>query len=270
MKEYLLELAASRKGFNAKLNAMREYLQAYLLKVLHEDGFFRGAAFIGGTALRFLHGLPRFSEDLDFSTAQGETKSFVEIVTRIKREMAAAGYNVSISYNDKKTVQYAMIQCEGLLSEAGISPHPEQKLSVKIEIDTNPPAGASLETHVVNQYFPLAFLSYDTPSLFAGKLHALLNRKYTKGRDFFDVGWYLSRWRGLAPNMALLRNALEQTGWKAEFPTANNWRNFLYEVVRKADWEKVTLDVQNFLEDPADMNVFTQPNVLKLIQGSLK
>ncbi len=69
MKDYVLELVSKKEGYNAKLNAMREYLQAYILRVMHDEGVFRSVAFLGGTALRFLHGLPRFSEDLDFSLA---------------------------------------------------------------------------------------------------------------------------------------------------------------------------------------------------------
>ena len=116
-------------------------------------------------------------------------------------------------------------------------------------------------------YVPLSFRSYDIPSLFAGKIHALLNRKYTKGRDFFDLGWYLSRWHTLTPNMKLLQNALEQTGWKKEMPTEHTWRNLVSNVVQKTDWKKVTRDVENFLENPSDMQVFNRENVLKLLSG---
>ena len=147
---------------------------------------------------------------------------------------------------------------------AGVSSIKEQKLSIKIEIDTNPPEGAVLKTNIVNKYFPISFLSYDIASLFAGKLHALLSRKYTKGRDFFDIGWYLSKWKDLSPNIILLQNALKQTGWGKEFPSKANWRDFLYKVIKEADWKKVKQDVENFLERPSDMDIFNQENILKL------
>ena len=267
MKDYALELASKQTGFNAKLNIMREYLQVYVLRVMHDEGIFRATAFLGGTALRFLYNLPRFSEDLDFSAAKDTRFNFVNLIKKIKEELILAGYDISISYNEKKTVQSAFIRFKGLIYEAGISSIREQKFSIKIEIDTNPPQGAVLKTHIVNKYFPISFLSYDVSSLFAGKLHALLSRKYTKGRDFFDIGWYLSKWRDLSPNIILLQNALKQTDWEKEFPSKANWRDFLYKVVKEADWKKVRQDVENFLERPSDMDIFNQENVLRLIKG---
>lgn len=265
MKDYVLELAASKTGYNAKLNAMREYLQAYILRVVHELGFFRSTAFVGGTALRFLYGLPRFSEDLDFSCVKKESYPFVDLIKKIKAELISAGYQISIAYNDKKTVQYAFVKFEQLMYEARISPLPTQKFSIKIEVDTNPPKGAILGTQIVNKYFPISFLTYDISSLFAGKLHALLNRRYTKGRDFFDIGWYLSRWQDLAPNVKLLQNALKQTGWKGDYPTEKNWRELILRVIERASWKEVRGDVENFLENPSDLNILTKDNILKLL-----
>ncbi len=266
MKDYVLELARSQKDSNAKLNTMREYLQAYILKILHGQGFFRTNAFVGGTALRFLHGLPRFSEDLDFSKEKQPADSFEAFLKKLKRELELAGYEISISCRDQKTVQKASVKFEALLHEAGLSPLPGQKLAVKLEIDTHPPEGAGLKTEIVNKYFPIAFLSYDLPSLFAGKLTALFLRRYTKGRDLFDLGWYLSRWRGLVPNLALLRNGLEQASWRGPLPTESTWRDPVYGFVEKIDWERVREDVQNFLENPSDLDVFTKDNVLGLVK----
>ena len=266
MKDYVLELVAAKTGFNAKLNSMREYLQAYILRIMHDEGVFRSTAFLGGTALRFIYKLPRYSEDLDFSITADKHYIFVDLIRKIKRELELAGYDISISYNDEKTVQYAMVKFEKLMYEAGMSARKEQKFSIKIEIDTNPPQGAILKTNILNIYFPLAFLSFDIPSLFAGKIHALLNRKYTKGRDFFDLGWYLSRWKDISPNITLLQNSLKQTGWEEEMLSEKTWRSFLYKVVEETDWEKIRQDVENFLENPADMNIFTKENTLTLLK----
>lgn len=267
MKDYVLELASKYTGFDAKLNIMREYLQAYALRVMYDDGFFRSSAFLGGTALRFLYNLPRFSEDLDFSVVKKDKDfSFAGLVKKLKSEFTQAGYDISVAYDDEKTVMHTFLKFEGLMYEAGISPLKGQKFSVKIELDANPPDGAVLRTDIVNKYFPISFLSYDLSSLFAGKLHALLSRKYTKGRDYFDLGWYLSRWKDLSPNVVLLKNALTQTGWKGEFPSKSNWRDYLYEKVSKTDWKKVKEDVGSFLENPSDLYVFSRENVLKLIK----
>ena len=269
MKDYALELASRQSGINAKLNIMREYLQAYALKVMADEGAFRTTAFVGGTALRFLYELPRFSEDLDFSVSEKSSGAypFAQLIKKIKEEFVSAGYDVNVTYNDRKTVMSAFLKFGTLMYEAGISPLKDQRLSIKLEIDTNPPQGAVLKTAIVNKHFPLSFLSYEIESLFAGKLHALMSREYTKGRDFFDLGWYLSRWRGLTPNIELLQNALRQTEWKQEMPTADTWRKYAEGVVSGADWKKVRDDVHNFLENPADLDVFSKENLFGLLKA---
>lgn len=265
MKDYVLELVSRKEGYNAKLNTMREYLQAYTLRLMHDEGVFRSVAFLGGTALRFLHGLPRFSEDLDFSLAQGAPVKFEALLKKIMSELTAAGYDVSFNYNDKKTVNSAFVKFSKLMFEAGLSPLKSQNFSIKIEIDNKPPRGAVIETQIVNKYFPISFLSYEINSLFAGKLHALLNRKYAKGRDYFDLGWYLSKWKGIEPNFTLLKNALLQTEWNGELPDKDSWRGLIRKVVERADWKKIKQDVEQFLENPSDLNIFTQENVMKLL-----
>lgn len=267
MKADLLQLVSKKEGLNAKMNTMREYLQAYTLRIMYDNGVFRSTAFLGGTALRFLYDLPRFSEDLDFSLVEkNENQDFSAIVKKIKDEFVSMDYNISVTSNDKNAVQNAFFKFEGLMYEVGISPLKTQKFSIKIEIDTNPPEGAVSKSIVVNKYFPIGFLSYDIPSLFSGKLHAILCRKYTKGRDFFDLGWYLSKWKGLSPNLTLLKNALAQTGWEKGYPDENNWRDYVYEAVKKVQWEKVRSDIQNFLENPSDMEIFSQENILNLVK----
>ena len=271
MKEYILELIASKEGFNAKLNLMREYLQAYTLRILFEIKFLQKSVFLGGTALRFLYDLPRFSEDLDFSILEKSDYTFIDIIKKIKKELILAGYDISITYNDKKTVQYAMIKFKTLMYEAKISPHKEKIFSIKLEIDTNPPQGANTNTHIINRYFLLSFFGYDLSSLFAGKLHAILSRKYTKGRDFFDLGWYLTKWKDITPNIPFLKNALAQTGsllTKKDL-SEDNWRDYLYAAVEKADWSAVKNDVENFLASPADLEILSKPNILKLLSRNL-
>jgi predicted nucleotidyltransferase component of viral defense system len=267
VKDHVLEIVKSQSSTNGKINLMREYLQACILRILHAEGVFRSTAFVGGTALRFLHDLPRFSEDLNFTVAEKKGIPFVPLIKTIKHELELAGYTITVTIKDEKTVLSSFIKFENLLFEAGLSSHKNQNFSIKLEFDTNPPKGAGTDTVVVNKFFPIAYLTYDLPSLFGGKMHALLNRPYTKGRDFFDLGWYLSRWKGLTPNLPLLQNALKQTGWEKEYPTELTWRHVLYEKVERADWKKVRKDVENFLERPSDVEIFTQENVLRLIQG---
>jgi predicted nucleotidyltransferase component of viral defense system len=265
MKDHCLALVAAKSGYNEKLNAMREYLQAYILSFMYEGGVFRHAAFVGGTALRFLHGLPRFSEDLDFSQTGKDRVNFGALMSKIMRELELAGYSAVASVKEDKTVNNAFIKFKALMYEAGISPLKSQKFSVKIEIDTNPPQGAVLEELPVNKYFPINFLAYDPASLFAGKVHAILSRKYTKGRDLFDLGWYLMTWKGIEPNFAQLNNALVQSKWHGPVISKANWMAVVSDVVAKADWKKVRSDVEQFLERPRDIELLSKESVLKML-----
>lgn len=266
MKDYCMELIAAQKSSTAKYNAMREYLQTYVLRIMHDKRVFQSTAFVGGTALRFLYRLPRFSEDLDFSLHKKPNYSFTDLMNVIKKEIILAGYKADISYDKTKTVQSAFVKFSELMHEAKLSPLKNQKFSIKVEIDTKPPKGAVLTTQIVNKFFPIAFLSYDLSSMFAGKIHALLTRKYTKGRDFFDIAWYLSRFKTLTPNFKLLHNALTQTGYTKKMPGESDWRTYLSRIIEKADWKKVYGDVVNFLENPKDMEIFSKENVLKLLR----
>lgn len=265
MKDFCLELVQKQTTYQSKLNILREYLQAYTLRILHDLGMFRSWAFMGGTALRFLFELPRFSEDLDFVWEKEKKYNFEDLLHKLEQELTTAGYRISLTYSTEKTVQKAFIKFEGILFESGLSPLRQQKFSVKLEIDTRPPKGAVTQTYLVNKYFPIVFFSYDISTLFAGKLGALLTRSYTKGRDFYDLGWYLSHWKDLSPNLTFLNNGLQQTGWKGDKLTNENWRQQLSQVVQKTDWKKVERDVESFLQNPADMNVFTKENIINLI-----
>jgi len=119
---------------------------------------------------------------------------------------------------------------------------------------------------IVNRYFPFNFLTYDIASLFAGKVNAILSRKYTKGRDLFDLGWYLLTWKGIEPNFTQLNNALVQSGWKGPMPDQTNWREIVAEAVEKSDWKKVRADVEQFLERPHDIEVLSKENVIKILK----
>ena len=265
MKDHCLALAAAKSGYNDKLNAMREYLQVYILSFMYEGGVFRHAAFVGGTALRFLHGLPRFSEDLDFSQTGREKVEFGAMMGKIMRELELAGYSSAALVDEEKTINSAFIKFERLMHEAGISPLKSQKFSVKIKIDTNPPQGAVLEELLVNKYFPINFLAYNSASLFAGKIHAILSREYTKGRDLFDLGWYLMTWKGIEPNFNQLNNALAQSKWQGPVISTVNWREVVSDTVAKADWKKGRSDVEQFLERPRDVELLSQEAVLKML-----
>jgi hypothetical protein len=215
VKERLRELLHGVPGGPAARNLVREFLQAQVLAALQRAGAMVPLAFQGGTALRFLYSIRRYSEDLDFAlerTGAGyDLRAYLEAV---RADLRRDGYEVDLArVRDQSAVHSAFVRLPGLLHGLGLSGHREESMSVKLEVDTRPPAGAALETTVVRRHELLRIQHYDRASLLAGKLHAILHRPYPKGRDFYDLVWYLSDPFWPPPNLVLLNNALAQTGW---------------------------------------------------------
>ena len=247
-------------------NVAREYLQARILGVLQREGAMVSLAFQGGTCLRFLFALPRYSEDLDF-TLEGELEGYDlrAWLKAVGAELLREGYDVGLAVRDRNPVHSAFVRFRGLLHDAGLSPHRDESLAVRIEVDTRPPAGAVLETHLVRRHVTLRLRHHDRASLLAGKLHALLQRPYTKGRDLYDLIWYLSDPAWPAPNLALLDAALRQTGWQGEAPRAENWRTTVLRRLNALAWDRVAADVRPFLERAEDVDLLTRENTVRLL-----
>ena len=225
MKEHLRQLASTAENDLARTCLVREYLQARILESLQDTGTFLRWAFVGGTALRFLFSIPRFSEDLDFSLiTPGKDADFKSATAEVKRVFEREGYSIDVKVSEKKTVASAWVRFPGLPHEIGISSYAAQVLSIKLELDTNPPAGAHIENSVVRRHVTLNLCHYDKASLLAGKIHAVLSRQWTKGRDLYDLVWYLADRTWPAPNLDLLNAALEQTSWDGPRLTEANWR----------------------------------------------
>jgi hypothetical protein len=250
---------------------MREYLQARILECLQRLGAMVPLAFQGGTALRFLYAIPRFSEDLDFALEKPEAGyDFRGFLSEVRDEFVKEGYLLEIKANDKKTVNSAFVRFNHLLFEFGLSPQREEVLAVKIEVDTNPPAGAGLDTTLIRRHVTLRLQHHDQASLLAGKLHALFQRRYLKGRDLYDLLWYLSDPDWPAPNFTLLQNALRQTGWGGPIPDEKNWREILCQRLERIDWKKCVTDVKPFLEKSNETTLLTQDNFEMLLGCSLR
>ena len=267
MKEYLAQLVRASPTPAHGRNATREYLQARILAALQRAGAMIPLAFHGGTALRFLYSSQRYSEDLDFALERVKDQyDFRAYLKAIRSVLTAEGYAVELKVSDQKVVHSAFVRFSGLLNELGLSPFRDEVLAVKIEVDTNPPAGAGLATTVIRRHVPLQLQHHDRASLLAGKLHAILQRPYTKGRDVYDLLWYLSDpgWPG--PNLALLNNALRQTGWPGPEFTEGTWREVVRERLRALAWDQVAADVRPFLEPGADAGLMTLENVLRVIE----
>jgi predicted nucleotidyltransferase component of viral defense system len=269
VKEYLQDMIRNLPGPLEKRNRVREYLQARILESMQRSGAMVPLAFQGGTALRFLYSIARFSEDLDFSLEQPSAHyDFRSYLKDIQSVFSAEGYTVQTRINDQKTVHSAFVRFYGLLYELKLSPQANESLSVKIEVDTNPPQGAGLETDLVRRYVPLRLQHHDRASLLAGKLHALLQRDYAKGRDLYDLMWYLSDPAWPEPNLVLLRNALIQTQWAGPVIGPDNWRGLVYNRLITLDWQAALKDVRPFLERPAEIELLTLENLGRLLRPS--
>lgn len=253
-------------------NALKEIIQEVALCGLSRGGFFQKAAFYGGTALRIFYGLNRFSEDLDFSLCETcddfKIENYFDVLAE---ELKANGFDLSIEKKEKahnSAVQSAFLKGGTLFHilqitareniTGGISE--SEKLKIKFEVDTNPPPGAEYETKYALNPFPYAVKMYDEPSLFAGKLHALLCRKWksrVKGRDFYDYVWYLSR--NTAVNICHLQKRLEQTGhWeKAETLDLRKLKEMLETRFEQVNFDDAKKDVRPFLSDDKPLELWS-------------
>ena len=235
--------------------ALREITQEIILAGLGRSGFFGRAGFQGGTCLRIFHNLNRFSEDMDFALDNPDpTFQLAPYLDWVRQELTVFGYDVEIDDRSEasETVRQAFVKDDsvGRLLSLGYRPRAGRMrmLRIKLEVDTNPPAGASYEMPVLDYPFPAAVRIFDLPSLFAGKLHALLCRDYLKGRDWYDFIWYTSR--RIPINHMLLSAVLDQQGpWEGQAPTTDNaWCvEQLCVRIAELDWMQAQRDVQRFV-----------------------
>src|SRR5271169_4765735 len=213
-----------------ELSALKEIYQEIALAGLARSDFFKLAAFQGGTALRIVHQLKRFSEDLDFVLLkQSELFQWQSYLKAIELEFHALGIHLEVKERSdaKGVIKTAFLKEDSFARILELTydrlPSDEQKITIKLEIDTLPPGGSNFENAFLTYPYPFSILMQDFPSLFASKCHALLCRKYEKGRDWFDFLWYLSKRTPI--NYLLLKNALYQAGpyKEQEIPYSKKW-----------------------------------------------
>lgn len=267
MKDYLADAVRRAPNPVVARNVVREYLQARILGALQGAAAFVPLAFHGGTSLRFLFSLPRWSEDLDFALQRpGPEYDFHRFLDAARAEMAREGYAVDLAkVNDRKVVHSAFVRFSGLLHELGLSGHRGETISVKLEVDTNPPAGARLETTVVRRHVLLRLQHHDKASLLAGKLAAILQREYAKGRDVYDLLWYLGDRDWPAPNLEMLNAALRQGSWKGRALTPSSWKGAVRRRIAEMPWARIVSDVRPFIEREADLALMTRETLLSLL-----
>jgi predicted nucleotidyltransferase component of viral defense system len=266
VKEEALALVKAVRDPADALNLLREYVQAFVLRSLHESEAFTTMAFVGGTALRFLHQLPRFSEDLDFSLTDERRYEPQRWLAKVRRDLQLAGFDCTVTFNSRKTVNVSWVRVAKLLSHANLAAREEQKLSIKLEIDTRPPAGAVVERTVVVRHMTFALRHHSIASLMAGKLHALITRGYSKGRDWFDLVWYRAHRPPIEPRIELLQNALDQTRGKGRLD-AGRWRELVRDRLAELDVDGLIRDVRPFLERAEDRRLLTRETIESILSG---
>lgn len=249
-------------------NALQELMQHYILASLSRAGLFAEAMFHGGTCLRIVYGINRFSQDLDFLLKK-PNPHFVwqPYLARVQRDCAQEGIDFEIQ--DKSDVDGAMRKAFvktdsiGKVMTLGLpyGRQAQRKIRVKLEIDTNPPEGSRFETSYISFPVTAPITVQSLASSFATKSHALLCRTYTKGRDWYDLIWYVGR--RIEPNLGLLANALLQQGpWKNEKQevTAAWLLNALRDKIGTIDWRVARSDVQRFLptKEQAGLQVWSE------------
>lgn len=234
--------------------ALKEIVQEIALFGLWKAGFFEVAAFQGGTSLRVLYDLPRFSEDLDF-ILKAPNPGFDWSAYLKKLLVNLQEFGLKCEVRDKsrmdQAIKKAMLKDSSIGNQFNLSFYRGQKapgLTIKLEIDVNPPVGSVFEYSYLD--FPTDFeiCHQDLSSNLSLKIHALLCRDYVKGRDWYDFNWYVRK--KVIPNLPLLQAALIQDGpWKGQdLEITEDWvKNALVEKVTSLNWREAAADVERFL-----------------------
>jgi predicted nucleotidyltransferase component of viral defense system len=248
-------------------------MQEVALLGLWRSKFFEKAAFYGGTALRVLHGLDRFSEDLDFSLLEkSEDFNLDDYSNALKRELASFGFSVEIESRMKRSAtaiqstflkadtrtQMVAVEFErGLVRQVPRN----QVLKIRLEIDTHPPPGFSTETRYLLRPIPFAVRTFSLPDLFAGKMHAVLGREWKsrlKGRDWYDLVWFAAYHPEL--HLSHLEQRMRQTGHWAG-PSAlreEEFRLLLTRRIDRVDVNQIRREVEPFVKDPGSLALWSK------------
>ncbi len=235
-------------------HAVKEIIQDIALYGLWRSNFFDLAAFQGGTSLRILHGMARFSEDLDFILKKPDSHfdwlPYLEGMTTCFEEFGLQSEVVNKGRMDQR-IKKALIKDNSIVNQLNLSffkDNPKRKQKIKLEIDVDPPEHSGFEYSYLD--FPLDFevCHQDLSSNFALKIHALLCRSFLKGRDWYDFNWYVKS--GIQPNLSHLQSALYQCGpWQGRVVRVDlEWlARTLSEKIVSIDWQEAAVDVERFV-----------------------
>src|SRR5690554_4489922 len=252
-------------------------MQEIALAGLSRTDFIKKAAFYGGTALRIFYGLNRYSEDLDFSLLAVEDKfSLAPYFQTIQSEFNSMGMQVSLRSENKihKTpIESAFLKSETLWKELVLEDVVEQlgirsnkNIKIKIEVDRNPPLNFQTEEKLLLRPFSFYVKCFDLPSLFAGKMHALLFRKWknrVKGRDWYDMEWYIRK--GVSLNLEHFLQRAQDTGdWEKPSISKADVLGLLREKIETTSIENVKADVRPFIKNSRPLDIWSTAYFLDL------
>lgn len=236
------------------VNLVREYLQVIVLKSIYQSKHGPTLSFMGGTCLRICYDLKRYSEDLDFAL---DTKpnfyDFTRLCRLVQKDFSLLNIDADLNISQEKTVQKAFVRVADVLERLGLSRVKGQTIHIKIEVDTNPVdiKFGGIESFFISRYneiFPI--LKHGLATLFAGKLLAILQRPYRRGRDFYDLIWYLNRKTEV--NLAFLNEGLRMAGCNEMLTNEEALFTKLDEIVAELKPDFILNDIGRFLEDPSE------------------
>ncbi|HUT72891.1 MAG TPA: nucleotidyl transferase AbiEii/AbiGii toxin family protein [Desulfatiglandales bacterium] len=268
------------RGLNDYINALREILQDIALLGLWRSKLFEKAAFYGGTTLRVLYGLDRFSEDMDFSLLEPSvTFDITSFTGFLEREINGFGFDIQIEKIDKAAqtpIQSAFLKANTrtqlLVIETGeeiVKAIPKGRiLKIKLEVDTDPPSGFATQTRYLLQPIPFSVRAFVLPDLFAGKMHAILCRRWkgrVKGRDWYDLVWYAAHHPEL--HLYHLEQRMRQTGdWKEDTPlTLERFKDLLIHAINSLNVEQARKEVEPFVKNPETLSIWSQEFFLDIV-----
>ncbi len=278
LKEWLETYTLTNK--DEAFEALREIMQEIALAGLQRAGFFEKAAFYGGTALRIFYGLNRYSEDLDFSLlafdADFALDKYLDAIllefealgmqVTVKEKLKTNQNNIDSAFLKSETIWKELI-LEGIIPQSGISQNTQIK--IKIEVDTQPPLGFETEERLLLKPFSFYVKCFTLPNLFAGKMHALLFRKWknnVKGRDWYDMEWYIKKGTVLNLNHFLIR-AQNSGDWLSNTIDEEEFKELLNTKIKTVDMSRVKADIVRFIPDARVLDIWSLQYFKDLVQN---
>ena len=250
-----------QNGSVAEDNVLHEVMQQIALAGLSRGGFFEKAAFYGGTCLHLLHDMPRYSEDMDFSLLEPDLSfRFEDYFPAVVEEFKLAGKDVEIKMKHKgqpSAIESAFLKESSDVFDIGFTT--EKRLKVKIEVDIDPPPKFNTEMKTVVSPRTCWVRSYDLPGLFAGKVSAALFRKWknrVKGRDWYDVAWYLSKHVPL--DLVHLVERAKESEPGADVSTPEKVLAAFDAKIESIDFDGAKLDVEPYLKDKSELDIWSR------------